>query len=225
MTDEVPYVYYSREKKAIMCCNMVLVFLILDNLQKEDLYRGRLHLRRSDMTNIARARARTLRMTLIIVIAFILCWTPYFVMTMWYMIDKKSAQNVDEGVQEFLFMFAVSNSCANPLVYGTYAINLKRECQNCFCRRRRTVFIRKNQSSGGTRSTRDSTVPVSVRSNGQCAPNMVSIRVRTTAEGCLLNQVVRNDYCSDVDIPCEQCDHHHHKLLNGSVVLSPRSSP
>jgi gonadotropin-releasing hormone receptor len=40
-------------------------------------------LRRSDMSNIERARSRTLRMTLIIVIVFIWCWTPYVVMTLW----------------------------------------------------------------------------------------------------------------------------------------------
>ncbi|GLH05346.1 Putative acp receptor [Gryllus bimaculatus] len=44
---------------------------------------GRLRLRRSDMSNIERARARTLRMTITIVAAFIWCWTPYVVMTLW----------------------------------------------------------------------------------------------------------------------------------------------
>ncbi|XP_044733757.1 gonadotropin-releasing hormone II receptor-like [Chrysoperla carnea] len=94
---------------------------------------GHLHLRRSDISNIERARSRTLRMTATIVAAFVLCWTPYVVMTLWYMFDRESALKVDAGLQDALFMMAVSNSCMNPLVYGSYAMNLRRECCNFLC--------------------------------------------------------------------------------------------
>jgi len=33
--------------------------------------------------NISRARTRTLRMTIVILLVFIVCWTPYVVMTLW----------------------------------------------------------------------------------------------------------------------------------------------
>ncbi|XP_068081832.1 adipokinetic hormone/corazonin-related peptide receptor variant I-like [Anabrus simplex] len=95
-------------------------------------YNGRLRLRRSDMTNIERARSRTLRMTITIVAAFIWCWTPYVVMTLWYMFDRESAEQVDGRLQDGLFIMAVSNSCMNPLVYGSYAMNFRRECSRCF---------------------------------------------------------------------------------------------
>lgn len=45
--------------------------------------KGRMPLRRSDMSNIERARSRTLRMTITIVLVFVWCWTPYVVMTLW----------------------------------------------------------------------------------------------------------------------------------------------
>ncbi|XP_014217432.1 gonadotropin-releasing hormone II receptor-like [Copidosoma floridanum] len=93
---------------------------------------SKMRLRRSDMSSIERARSRTLRMTIKIVIAFIFCWTPYITMSLWYMIDRKSAERVNEMVQESLFIMAVSNSCANPLVYGCYTIDLKKECCRCF---------------------------------------------------------------------------------------------
>ena len=41
-----------------------------------------------------RARARTLRMTVIIVLAFILCWTPNVVMSVWFLADPSGAQKV-----------------------------------------------------------------------------------------------------------------------------------
>ncbi|XP_063215519.1 adipokinetic hormone/corazonin-related peptide receptor variant I-like [Bacillus rossius redtenbacheri] len=93
---------------------------------------GRLRLRRSDVTSMERAKARTLRMTITIVAAFIWCWTPYVVMTLWYTFDRESAQQVDTNLQDALFIMAVSNSCMNPLVYGSYAINFRRECGHCF---------------------------------------------------------------------------------------------
>ncbi|GAB6026573.1 hypothetical protein CHUAL_012988 [Chamberlinius hualienensis] len=169
-----------------------------DNLCREEFYRGRLHLRRSDISNIARARARTLRMTVIIVIAFIWCWTPYFVMTMWYMFDRNSAAKVDPKVQEFLFMFAVSNSCVNPLVYGTYAINLRKELRSCFgCRRRFQLFNRSHRAGSATeayRASHESTMPVSIRISSSCDPNLVNIRVHATTEGALLNEIVKCSY-------------------------------
>nr|CAD7577711.1 unnamed protein product [Timema californicum] len=63
-------------------------------VQEERQSGGRMRLRRSDMTNIERARSRTLRMTITIVAAFIWCWTPYVVMTLWI---EVSATGVGSG--------------------------------------------------------------------------------------------------------------------------------
>ncbi|XP_058809240.1 adipokinetic hormone/corazonin-related peptide receptor variant I-like isoform X3 [Phymastichus coffea] len=94
--------------------------------------KNRMRLRRSDMSSIERARSRTLKMTIKIVVAFILCWTPYITMSLWYVIDNESAKSVNYMVQESLFIMAVGNSCANPLVYGSYAIDFKKEFCRCF---------------------------------------------------------------------------------------------
>nr|XP_053649506.1 adipokinetic hormone/corazonin-related peptide receptor variant I-like [Cherax quadricarinatus]XP_053649507.1 adipokinetic hormone/corazonin-related peptide receptor variant I-like [Cherax quadricarinatus] len=115
---------------------------------------GRMRLRRSDMSNIERARARTLRMTVIIVLAFIWCWTPYVVIVMWYMFDRESAEQVDKRLQDALFIMAVSNSCVNPLVYGTYTINFRNELNRCFGRKTKPpVLARKSTGSTAMRTT------------------------------------------------------------------------
>lgn len=41
------------------------------------------------------------------------------------MLDRQSAVHVSVRVQEMFFMMAVSNSCMNPLVYGSYALDLR----------------------------------------------------------------------------------------------------
>ncbi|CAH2227063.1 jg4489 [Pararge aegeria aegeria] len=40
------------------------------------------------------------------------------------MIDRESASRVSPQIQDLLFAMAVSNSCMNPLVYGSYALRL-----------------------------------------------------------------------------------------------------
>nr|XP_037272740.1 gonadotropin-releasing hormone II receptor-like [Rhipicephalus microplus] len=111
----------------------------------DDSKRGRLRLRRSDMRQMHRARNRTLRLTIIIVLAFFLCWTPYVTMVLWYQIDPSGAEHVNGYLQSSLFMFAVSNSCVNPLVYGSYTKSFKRILAQVCC------WIRKVQ--GGNYST------------------------------------------------------------------------
>lgn len=115
--------------------NIFIVSFLLADLTQEPRYRRRLCLRRSDIAHIERARARTLRMTIIIVLAFFWCWTPYVVIVLWYLFDPVSADQVDSRIQSSLFMFAVSNSCVNPLVYGSYVLNFKDVFRRCFCRR------------------------------------------------------------------------------------------
>ncbi|XP_046679197.1 adipokinetic hormone/corazonin-related peptide receptor variant I-like [Homalodisca vitripennis] len=95
--------------------------------------RGRMRLRRSDMSNIERARTRTIKMSVTIVAVFVWCWTPYVFMNMWYIFDRDSAERLDSRLQDGLFIMAVSNSCMNPLVYGSYAIDCRRPCCQCSC--------------------------------------------------------------------------------------------
>ena len=40
-------------------------------------------LRRSGTGILNRARARTLKMTFVIVLVFIMCWTPYYIISLW----------------------------------------------------------------------------------------------------------------------------------------------
>ncbi|XP_067003816.1 adipokinetic hormone/corazonin-related peptide receptor variant I isoform X2 [Anabrus simplex] len=78
--------------------------------------------RRSSLDFLSRAKKRTLKMTITIVVVFFVCWTPYFVMSLWWWVDRKSATAMDPRIQKFLFIFACANSCMNPIVYGIYNI-------------------------------------------------------------------------------------------------------
>lgn len=104
-----------------------------DQMAGQEPQRGRLRLRRSDVRHMERARNRTLRLTIVIVLAFFFCWTPYVVMVLWYQFDPEGAEHVNAYLQSSLFMFAVSNSCVNPLVYGSYTTGFKKSCYAKSC--------------------------------------------------------------------------------------------
>lgn len=56
--------------------------------------------------------------TVTILAAFIICWTPYATIHLWYQIDRISAHYLDKNISDILFLFAISNSCVNPYIYG-----------------------------------------------------------------------------------------------------------
>ena len=63
-----------------------------------------------------------LRMSCMHVVAFVACWTPYLVISLWHIFDDKSVEKVSPFVQDALFLTAVLNSCINPFVYGGFYI-------------------------------------------------------------------------------------------------------
>ncbi|CAN7945658.1 unnamed protein product, partial [Ixodes hexagonus] len=112
--------------------HLCAVLVLVDDLSKRRRqFQGRMRLRRSDTRHMQRARNRTLRLTIIIVLAFFWCWTPYVTMVLWYQLDPDGAEHVNGYLQSSLFMFAVSNSCVNPLVYGSYSLTRGSACLRC----------------------------------------------------------------------------------------------
>ncbi|XP_013183626.2 adipokinetic hormone/corazonin-related peptide receptor variant I, partial [Amyelois transitella] len=107
-----------------------------ENSEKNQQPDSRVMLRRSDQRPLVRARRRTLRMTVTIVSVFACCWLPYATMTLWYMVDWQSASHVSARIQDLFFIMAVSNSCMNPLVYGSYTLDpqiFRRTVRKIFC--------------------------------------------------------------------------------------------
>ncbi|KAG5684577.1 hypothetical protein PVAND_013802 [Polypedilum vanderplanki] len=104
--------------------------------------------RRSSLNVLGRAKRRTLRMTITIVIVFVICWTPYYVMVVWFFIDPEEANNTNIVVQKALYLFACTNSCMNPIVYGAFNLKRNRTDRNTFSfnynseSKRRTVCSR-----------------------------------------------------------------------------------
>lgn len=66
------------------------------------------------------SRTRILKQTFVIVATFMVCWTPYAVVSAWYYIDMESYLKMDQRLLSILYLFAVSNSIINPFIYGKF---------------------------------------------------------------------------------------------------------
>ncbi|KAK6474984.1 gonadotropin-releasing hormone II receptor-like [Huso huso] len=89
------------------------------------------HLRRSK-NNIPKARMRTLKMSIVIVTSFIVCWTPYYLLGLWYWFSPDVLEEtVSHSLSHMLFLFGLFSTCLDPITYGLFTIHftsLKRYC-------------------------------------------------------------------------------------------------
>lgn len=70
---------------------------------------------------IPRAKIKTLKMTLVIIILFIVCGLPYFIVEM--KVAFGTISGLDEEVMAVLGVFVVTNSAVNPYVYLFFKTN------------------------------------------------------------------------------------------------------
>ncbi|CAB0000776.1 unnamed protein product [Nesidiocoris tenuis] len=68
---------------------------------------------------IHRAKIKSFRISLVIVAAFIVWWTPYYTMMIIFMFLNPDKQ-LSEELQKGIFFFGMSNSLVNPLIYGAF---------------------------------------------------------------------------------------------------------
>ncbi|XP_053690550.1 gonadotropin-releasing hormone receptor isoform X2 [Sabethes cyaneus] len=82
----------------------------------------RSYYRRSDTNRqrlIHKAKMKSLRISVVIVVVFIVCWTPYYIMMLIFMFLNPT-ERLGEDLQTGIFFFGMSNSLINPLIYGAF---------------------------------------------------------------------------------------------------------
>lgn len=90
------------------------------------------HLRCSK-NNIPKARMRTLKMSIVIVICFIVCWTPYYLLGLWYWFFPDDLEGkVSHSLTHILFIFGLFNACLDPIIYGLFTIRFQKGLRNCY---------------------------------------------------------------------------------------------
>ncbi|KAG7471851.1 hypothetical protein MATL_G00102300 [Megalops atlanticus] len=77
--------------------------------------------------SVSRAMSKTVRMTLVIVLVYTVCWSPFFIVQLWAAWDPNPP---DQGVAFTILMLLASlNSCTNPWIYTAFSNSVSRELQ------------------------------------------------------------------------------------------------
>ncbi|XP_064647230.1 cardioacceleratory peptide receptor-like isoform X2 [Lineus longissimus] len=76
---------------------------------------------------IPQAKIRTIKMTLVIVIVFIICWTPYFLFDLLDVFGHIAQSSKKAATVVFINSLAPLNSAANPIIYGIFSTRI---CRN-----------------------------------------------------------------------------------------------
>ncbi|KAM9836408.1 cholecystokinin receptor type A [Aulostomus maculatus] len=63
------------------------------------------------------AKKRVIRMLLVIVFLFFLCWTPVFVVNAWQAFDRRSAYRLTGAPISFIHLLSYISACVNPIIY------------------------------------------------------------------------------------------------------------
>ncbi|CAG04576.1 unnamed protein product, partial [Tetraodon nigroviridis] len=63
------------------------------------------------------AKKRVIRMLLVIVFLFFLCWTPVFVVNAWQAFDRRSAYRLTGAPISFIHLLSYTSACVNPIIY------------------------------------------------------------------------------------------------------------
>ncbi|XP_030625997.1 vasopressin V2 receptor [Chanos chanos] len=74
---------------------------------------------------VSKAMSKTVRMTLVIVLVYTVCWSPFFIVQLWAAWDPNPP---DQGVAFTILMLLASlNSCTNPWIYTAFSSSVSRE--------------------------------------------------------------------------------------------------
>ncbi|XP_033995113.1 oxytocin receptor-like [Trematomus bernacchii] len=89
--------------------------------------------RASGVAGMSKARVKTLKMTVAIVLAYIVCWAPFFTVQLWSAWDAHAPK--ETATFTILMLLASLNSCANPCIYLMFSGHLPKRLRRLLCHR------------------------------------------------------------------------------------------
>uniref|UniRef100_A0A8D0H1E2 Type II GnRH receptor n=1 Tax=Sphenodon punctatus TaxID=8508 RepID=A0A8D0H1E2_SPHPU len=88
-------------------------------------------LARNKDDHISKARMKTLKMTIVIVASFVVCWTPYYLLGLWYWFQPDMIRRMPEYINHSLFLFGLLHTCTDPIIYGLYTPSFREDIKLC----------------------------------------------------------------------------------------------
>ncbi|XP_070965266.1 vasopressin V2 receptor-like [Oncorhynchus clarkii lewisi] len=99
----------------VRICRAVQINFHMKTHQASEIVTKPLHSRTSSVAGVSKARIKTVKMTVVIVLVYIICWTPFFTVQLWSVWDVQAP--TETATFSILMLLASLNSCANPCIY------------------------------------------------------------------------------------------------------------
>ncbi|KAM6895209.1 arginine vasopressin receptor 2, like [Xenentodon cancila] len=99
----------------LLYCQMRICTTIYFNMRRKALQSGR-----TGPKGVSNAMLKTVKMTFVIIMAYTLCWSPFFVVQLWSAWSPSSAPT-QGPVFAIIMLLASLNSCTNPWIYLYYS--------------------------------------------------------------------------------------------------------
>ncbi|CAB1353561.1 unnamed protein product [Coregonus sp. 'balchen'] len=87
--------------------------------------------RASSVAGMSKARIKTVKMTVVIVLVYVICWTPFFTVQLWSVWDVQAP--TETATFSILMLLASLNSCANPCIYLLFSGKLPKRLTALMC--------------------------------------------------------------------------------------------
>ncbi|KAM9325277.1 oxytocin receptor [Gastrophryne carolinensis] len=157
-------------------CYGLISFKIWQNIRLKTVCESNLRLsaskratvsRVSSVRLISKAKIRTVKMTFIIVLAYIVCWTPFFFVQMWSVWDPNPPE--EASLYIIAMLLGSLNSCCNPWIYMLFTGHLFHDLlQRFLCCSARYLKSRQQGSDlSASRKSNSSTFVLSRKSSSQ----------------------------------------------------------
>ncbi|MGH0177638.1 UNVERIFIED_CONTAM: hypothetical protein FKN15_075563 [Acipenser sinensis] len=116
----------------VRICRAIQINLYTKTHQhKENVAKTPLPSRASSITGVSKARIKTVKMTVVIVMAYIFCWAPFFIVQLWSVWDENAP--TETATFTILMLLANLNSCTNPCIYLLFSGPLPRRLAILLC--------------------------------------------------------------------------------------------
>ncbi|XP_064597927.1 cephalotocin receptor 2-like [Liolophura sinensis] len=116
-------------------------------------HRKDVHPRSHSCRGFSRAKIKTIKLTFVVILAYVICWSPFFISQLWWLYDESVAE---KQYAVIMMLLASLNSCCNPWIYLAFSGNLLYHiipCKSLKPQRKSTQFT--TQPTGQSKSRKD----------------------------------------------------------------------
>uniref|UniRef100_A0A8C0H5F3 Type II GnRH receptor n=1 Tax=Chelonoidis abingdonii TaxID=106734 RepID=A0A8C0H5F3_CHEAB len=135
---------YIAPLSVMIVCYIRIIWEISSSLENKHSYSSP----PGEAQSVPCARMKTLKMTIVIVASFVICWTPYYLLGLWYWFQPDMIQRMPEYINHSLFLFGLLHTCTDPVIYGLYTPSFREDMKACL-RGIETVWAHPTVNLGG----------------------------------------------------------------------------